>query len=238
MVRRTFVAAAVAALVANAVLAEEPPPKFTLGLAYLATSGNSDSSTGGLDVKYKDAFGAWGLELTGGYLRAEQDGDLTAERLFAGIRGTRSLSERWQAFAGANYLQDKFAGLDARYVVEAGATYTMLKGVPHELVFDLGAAWNSDVLVDGTSESYVSGLAALRYAWTISDSAKLTERLAFFPNFEDTDDYRIESDLAIQAAVAKHLALKFGYGVRYDNQPVPGFSETDTVTSVSLVLSY
>jgi putative salt-induced outer membrane protein len=238
MAGKSFVVATVAALIATAVFAEEPPPKLTLGLAYVATSGNSDSSTGGLDVTYKDAFDAWGLELAGGYLRAEQDGDLTAERLFAGVRGTRSISERWQAFAGASYLKDKFAGLDPRYVVEAGATYTMLLGVPHELSFDLGAAWNSDELVDGTSDSYVSGLAALRYAWTISDTAKLTERLAFFPSLEDTDDFRIESDLAIQAAVAKHVALKFGYNVRYDNQPVPGFSETDTVTSISLVLSY
>ena len=238
MMKRTFVAAASAVLVATTVFADEPEKKLSLGLAYVATSGNSDSSTGGLDVKYKDAFGVWGLELAGGYLRAEQNGDLTAERLFAGVRGTRSVSERWQGFAGASYLRDKFAGLDPRYVIEAGATYAMLKGVPHELAFDLGAAWNRDELVGGLTDSYVSGLAALRYAWTISNTAKLTEHLAAFPSFEDSNDYRIESDLAIQAAIAKQVALKLGYGVRYDNQPVPGFSKTDTVTSVSLVLSY
>ena len=73
---------------AGVAAAEDRPWELSLGLSYLATSGNSESQTGGLDLSYKHRFAPWGLEAAGSFLKAEADGAETANRTFFGVRGT------------------------------------------------------------------------------------------------------------------------------------------------------
>jgi putative salt-induced outer membrane protein len=223
---------------ASAVRAEDKPAKLSLGLSYLATSGNSSSQTGGLDLLYKQSFDPWGLEVAANFLRAEQDGTVTAERLFFGLRGTRALNADFDLFVGASYLRDRFAGLDPRLLASGGVTYKFLKGPEHELGFDVGLTWTRDDLVDGGSNSYAGALAAARYGWNISKTAKFTEDLSFFPSFKETSDWRVESNTGLQASISAATALKLSYNVRYANRPVAGFQKTDTQAAVSLVLTF
>jgi putative salt-induced outer membrane protein len=221
---------------AGLAAAEDRPWEFSLGLSYLATSGNTDTRTGGLDLSYKHKFDPWGLEVAGSYLKAEADGIESANRTFLGARGTRSLGEKWGLFVGASMLQDEFAGLDSRTLVDAGMTFKAVASEQHSLTFDFGAAWTSEDYVDGGSNEYVSGIAGLAYEWTISASAKLTERLIFMPSFEESDDWRTASDTALEAAISAKLAMKLGFQYLYDNVPVAGFEKTDTKSTVSLVV--
>ncbi len=239
MSSKTGVVVLACALVAGARAgAEENPNKLSLGLSYLATSGNSSSQSGGLDLQFKRKFDPWGLEASANWLRAEQDGKLTAKKLFFGVRGTRALSADFDAFLAGSYLQDQFAGLDPRLVAEGGVTYKFLKGPEHVLAFDVGLTWTKDDLVNGGSKSYAGALAAARYAWNVSKTAKLTENLSFFPSFEDTSNWRIESGTGVEAAISSALALKLSYNLRYANEPVAGFRKTDTQTTVSLVINF
>jgi putative salt-induced outer membrane protein len=235
--RMPIVALTLALFASSASLAEEPPNKLSLGLSYLATSGNSSSQTAGLDLTYKHTFDPWGIETSVNFLRAEQDGTLTAKKLFVDVRGTRALTADLGLFLEGSYLQDQFAGLDPRLVAAGGVTYTLLKGPEHELAFDGGLTWTRDTLVEGGSKSYAGALAAARYGWNISKTAKFTENLSFFPSFQQGSNWRIESQTGLQAAVSTAVAVKLTYGFRYANRPVPGFRKTDTQTAVSLVVN-
>jgi putative salt-induced outer membrane protein len=232
----TFAIVALLVGLAAPAAAEDRPWSFSLGLSYLATSGNTDTTTGGLDLSYKHNFDPWGLEVAGSYLKAEADGVESANRMFFGVKGSRAISERWSVFAGANWLQDEYAGLDSRTVLDAGLTYKAVATDVHTLSFDFGAAWNSDDYVDGGSTDYVSGIAGLAYEWKISATAKLTERLLFVPSFEESDDWRMASDTALEAAISAKLAVKLGFQYLYDNVPVAGFEKDDTKSTVSLVV--
>jgi len=237
MNNRTVVCAVlICAAGAAAAVAADKPTEFSLGLSYLATTGNSESKTAGLDLDYKRTFAPWGLEVIGGYLRADSNGEETASRSFLGVRGDRALGERWKVFVGVNWLRDTFAGLDNRYVLGAGVTYGAVKTDTQELSFDLGVAWNSEDLTTGASNDYLSGLAGMAYTWTISPTSKLTEKLSFLPSFEDSQDWRLASETAVEAAISAKLALKLGFQYLYDNLPVPGFEKTDTKTAISLVV--
>ena len=236
--RNTVVTLTLALLASRVAWAEEPPDKLSLGLSYLATSGNSSSQTAGVDLAYKHRFDPWGIEAFANFLRAEQTGTLTAKKLFLGVRGTRALTAELGLFLEGSYLQDQFAGLDPRLLVAGGATYKLLKGPVHELAFDAGLTWTRDELVDDGSRSYAGALAAARYVWNISKTAKFTENLSFFPSFEQGSDWRIESQTGLQAAISTSVALKLTYGFRYANRPVSGFGKTDTQTAVSLVVNF
>lgn len=216
---------------------EEPPNKLSLGFSYLATSGNSSSQTAGLDLAFKHRFDPWGIEASANFLRAQQAGTLSAKKLFLGVRGTRNLTADLDLFLEGSYLQDRFAGLDPRLVGAGGVTYKYLKGPEHELAFDVGLTWTKDELVGGGSSSYIGALAAARYGWNISKTAKLTESLSFFPSFKESSNWRVESQTGLQAAVSTAVAVKLTYGFRYANRPVPGFRKTDTQTAASLVVN-
>lgn len=238
MTRRIVVCAVAVLALASLAVAEDNPRKLSLGLAYLATSGNSDSSTFGLDLKFEQQTGPWGLETVASFMRAEMDGELTAERYAVGARGKREVAERWQVFLGASGLKDEFAGLDSRLVLESGLTFQALKNDAHEVSVDAGVAWNREKRVTGDSESYIAGIAGARYQWTITENSAFTQRVVFYPSFDDSKDWRLESESALQASLSARTALKLAYQVRRDNRPVPGFKKTDTATVASLVMTF
>ncbi len=256
----------VALAVAAPTLAQEPAaaPAWTgaLGLSYVATGGNSDSQTLGLDLGLTRVPDPWGIEIKASALDAESDDLTTAERYTASLRGTRALSDRWNLFLGAAGEMDEFAGFDLRTVAEGGATWKALLGPTHTLSFDGGLTWTREDLVDLRSVDaegnvtwqerdaydFMGGVLGLAYAWKISDTASLTEGLKYFPNFDQSSDWRATSETALQAAISSRLALKLGYLIRYDHEPGVEFvdpagvaheyDDTDTTTTLSVVLTF
>jgi len=214
-----------------------PPPLWTgsVGFAYLATSGNSDSETIGLTVGFARQPTPWGLEVRAAANKAESDGEKTAERYLAGLRGKRALGERYELFAGVSYERDVFAGFDSRTLLESGVLWRALRGPVHELDFDVGLTWTDEEPVLGPGFDYLGAIAGLEYVWKLSASASLRERLAYYPNFDESDDWRLRSVTSVEAALASSWALRAGYEFTRDNFPAPGFEKDDSTTSVSLV---
>lgn len=217
-----------------------PPPPAPLwtgsfAFSYLATTGNSETETLGLALAWARQPTPWGIEIAAAANRAESDGVKTAERLFGSLRGKRLLAERIELFAGLSHERNELAGFDARSIVEAGAAYRALTGPAHELTFDAGLTWTQEDFVDGTDDDAFGALAGLAYVWKISDSARFVERLLVFPNFDESDDWRLSSETSLEAALTTAWALRVSYLYQRDNLPPPGFEKADTSTAVSLV---
>ena len=104
--------------------AETPDPLWTgnTGLSYVSTTGNTDTSSFGLDFSFIRRPTPWGFEIYGLFNQADDSGEKTAERYLAGIRGIRELNDRWSLFGGLSGEKDQFAGFDLRTMLEAGAT--------------------------------------------------------------------------------------------------------------------
>jgi putative salt-induced outer membrane protein len=220
---------------------EAPEPAWTgnLGLSYLATSGNTDTQSFGLDFKMERRPDPWGVELIATMNRAEEDKVTTAERYLASARAKRTLSERWEYFAGLSGEQDEFAGIDLRALVETGAVYKVLLGPTHTLNVDGGLTYTDESRIEPEPDtSYLGGVAGLDYRWQISEGAAFTQRLLYYPNFDETSDWRVNSDTGLQAAVSKRLAVKVAYEIRYRNEPIGDNDSTDTTSKVSLVVNF
>ena len=229
------------------VLAEEPGPVAeaaepawdgSVSLSYLASSGNSDSETGGLELEMTRRPMPWGLEFKAQAHRAEEDSEPTAERYQAGLRGTRGLSERWDVFAGLSAEQDEFASIDLRTIVEAGAVYKAVPGPRHQLDLDFAITWtDEDRLAPELDDSWLGALFGASYEWAINDNASFSQDLRYYPNFDDAEDWRADSLTAVTAALNDHLALKLSHEIRYRNEPIGDNDDTDTTTRASLVLN-
>jgi len=229
---------------------EAPPePNWTneLGLSYVGTSGNTDTSSLGLDYKGNRKPTPWGLDLLAMFTRAEDGGVVTAEQYFVGARGLRQLNDRWSIFAGLSWARDPFSGFDNRYIAEAGAEFLAVKTEKHTLSFDAGLTWtsedqllNDDVAMEEFTQTvdWFGGVLGLKWDWAFSKSASLSQRVLYYPNFDDTADWRLGSDTAVTASLTKLLALQFSYLVRYRNEPIADNEKTDTTTKASVVLNF
>jgi putative salt-induced outer membrane protein len=248
--------AAAPALAQDETADEAPEPNWTssVGLSYVATTGNSETSSFGLDFASERKPAPWGLNLAGTFTRSEDDGELTAEQYYFGIRGLRQLNDRWSLFAGVNWARDTFSGFDNRYIAEAGAEYIAISTDRHTLSFDFGLTGTTEdqiltrevtpPVVPPLFEEYTDsvdwfgGVGGLTWNWKISDSAELNQRLLYYPNFDDSADWRLASDTAVSASLTDMLALQFSYLVRYRNEPIDNNEDTDTTTKASVVFKF
>jgi len=222
---------------------EEKPPepawKTKIGLAFLATSGNSETQTVGFDLLTKRKPEPWGLEVFARYDRAEDSGVETSERALAGVRVKRALGARWELFGETSAERDRYAGFDLRWIVAAGGTLHAVASERHALDFDLGLTWTDENRQPPAEDaSYLGAVAGLTWEWQLSERSSLRERLVYYPNFETSDDWRAESLTSLEAALTDRLALSLGYEIRYANRPIDDREDTDTTTRVALVLNF
>lgn len=231
-----FATPAVAEEVAEEETVEEPLWQSSLGLSYLATSGNSDTSSLGLKLEAARRPAPWGLEAKAFVDRAEENSTVTAERFFAGLRGVRALESGPELFAGVSFEQDEFSGIDLRTLVEAGVSLTAKDTEKDLLRFDLGVTWTDEDRVPPAADfDGLGAILGLRYDRKISENADFSQTLTYFPSFEESDDWRAEAVSALTAALNERLAVQVGYEVRYRNLPVGDRDDTDTSSKVSLV---
>lgn len=247
-----IVAALFVALIASTLLAapawadeeaEEQPPepawKGSLGLSWVATSGNTDTSSFGLDFGLDRKPEPWGLTFAVRGNRADDQGVLTAENYLVSGRAIRALGKRWEAFGGLKWSKDPFAGFDSQTEASAGATFVAIDSDRHRLAFDLGLAYTWEDRVPPIEDmDFAGGVFGLAWEWKLGEGSKLTERLTFNPNFDVSEDWRLASVTSIEAAVNAWLALRFGFDLRYRNQPIDDAASTDTTSTASVVFNF
>jgi putative salt-induced outer membrane protein len=225
-----------------------PPPLWSGKgeLSYLATTGNTDTSTfgAGIEVNYKPL--PWTITLKGAFLRAEADNELKAESFAAALRGTRDLTPRIDVFVEGGYFRNRFAGIDSRYGGEAGAGYKVLDEKTLRLRFEaaFGYTREHDIekppsILDLGSFSYPTARAGLQFGWKFSKSAELTEELYWTENLDNTSDWILRSTTGLTAELTSIFALKASYTYLYDHvTPDPTIKQRDTITSVAIVAKF
>jgi len=245
----TLIVGVVPALAQEAAEEEEKEPawKGSLGLSWVATSGNTDTSSLGLDFGLERKAEPWGLALIVKGNRAEDQGARTAENYLFSGRAVRKLSKRWEAFGGLAWAKDPFAGFDSQTVASVGVTYLAVESEHHLLSFDGGLTYTwedqispvapAPVLVTNSID-FAGGLLGLKWDWQLSDNAKFLQRLVVLPNFDETSDWRLNSTTALEAAVNSWLALRLGIDVRYRNEPIGNAKSTDTTSTASVVFNF
>jgi len=238
--KRFFTALFIVFAIATGVCAQEEKWSDQAELSFVDTGGNTDvtslSAKNLLKYKFSDELqAAWKL----GALYGQNDGEKNAESYFSNLRLDYLFTEHLYSFINAGWSKDKFAGFDSRYYVGPGTGYKFLAGPKHFLLAEVGLNYVNEQYIDDTDKEYLGGRAFAEYEYAFMDKNKFSQSMEYLHDFDDSENYNVNSETALISALSDYLSLKTSYSVKYDNKPVPStLKDTDTILSVTLVVNF
>jgi len=232
--KRTIIAV-LAIFTSVSVLAADGPWTAKAGLGYLATTGNSESTSvnGTLDVGY--AVGRWNHELGFLALGAQSDGLTTAERYSLGYKAKWDIRDFDYAFAGLNYDKDKISSVEQSISETLGYGRRLIKNELQELNAEAGVGYRQQDFVDGTDDSSAIVRLAGDYLYNISDTSKFTQTLAIEIGGDNTSTIAVSE---LNTKIRDTLSLVLGFTVNNNSDVPAGFDKTDTFTSINLEYAF
>jgi len=214
------------------------PLKVTAGVAYLDASGNTDvtSLTVNERLEWTRPHFLWAQSINA--INGTTDGEQSANLLAMGVRGDWKPQGRLSVYSLVNFDRNRFADIGRRFEEGAGLGYLLIDRPHHRLTTELGSQFVQQRNLAKESDSFLAGRAAELYRYTIKADTYFEERLEYLPNFETTEDYRMNAEANLVAPLSRHLALKIGYVVRFDNLPEPDVKKTDRFFTSGLQVSF
>ena len=217
-----------------------PPPKQegTAEFAFVGTTGNASTQTIGLNGEFIVRPEQWVITNKASFVRNESESELTAQSFGYLFRAARSLSPRLSLFGEYAYFRDEFAGVLNRNSLVGGVSYKVVDLPKHLFFTDAGMGYVNEKRLAGDDVSSATWSLGVGYKWKISATAEFAEDLRLTGLFTDSRDWRLVQAASITSQLTKTFSLKVSNTVRYAHEPVPGFRDTDTNTSVALVAKF
>lgn len=212
--------------------------KVTAGVAYLDASGNTDVSSLTITerLEWKRPHFLWAQYVNA--INGTTNGEESANLLAIGVRGDWKPAGRLSVYALVNYDRNRFADIGRRFEEGAGLGYALIDRPRHRLTTELGSQFVQQRNLDRVSDSFLAGRAAEFYRYTLKENTYIEERVEYLPNFETTEDYRINGEANIVAPLSRRVAMKFGYVVRFDNLPEPDVKKTDRFLTSGIQIAF
>lgn len=228
--------------VAAAAAASTPTGPWTgsAQVSFLRTSGNTDTSVLGLgaEAKYK-ASSPWSIGAKGLFNRGSLNGQENLKNLIAALRGSRALDKRTDFFVQAEYVEDKYAGIDLRTAAEVGLGRKLSLKEPHLLAIEVGFGLAHEVRLPGeTKQDFGFGRGGFIYKYVISKNADFQDQANYVSNLKQTQDWRFTNVAALTSALRGKFSLKLIHSLNHLNTPPLGKKKTDTTIAAALVAKF
>jgi len=202
------------------------------------TSGNTETTTLSFGEAASYSFTANLFKFTGAYLYQKTGTVVSAESWNLGLRYERSLSDRISAFLAETVEGNQFSGINQRYMTDLGAKAFLVK--------DEGFTWLGEGGYRFTKENLIVVQRNLHYARFYTELEKKVNAtvsakywVEYLPNFTISNDWQLNTELSLSAALSSVFSIKSAYLIRYDNQVnAVGLVPTDRTLTTSLVAKF
>ena len=228
------------ALLAVSAQAEESSPWHTdLELGYVATSGNTETTTIKTRADVTHTAGVWKNTTHFDSLNTSEDDGRSAERYFVSNKLDYKWSENSYWFAYGSFDDDRFSGFEWQATAAAGYGRTfLLDRESMSLDIEAGPGYRSsklDEAINGDEQNEVILRAYGKYRWNVSKSAVFEQELSMESGADNTISKSVSS---LKTTIVGALALKLAYTVKYTDEVPSGKKQADTETSVTVVYSF
>jgi putative salt-induced outer membrane protein len=215
--------------------AKADPWLVKAGLGFLATSGNTESTS--LNSAFTVAYdaGNWVHALDATAINSSENENTTAEAYGLGWKSEYNLTKSDFLFVRVNWRKDRFSGYEQQLSETLGYGRRLIDTGTHVLDAEIGAGARQAELSDGTMEDEFIQRGGLSYLWKFSETAEFSQTFAVEVGPENT---WLESVSAVKAKLVGDLALVASYTVK-NNSTVPvGNENTDRFTAISVEYSF
>lgn len=252
MIGRSFLLALAVPAQLAAQGAKVKTTAFTADFGFVNASGNTSVTTINLGNKFVANTEDKKVVFTQLFnaVRSEADGTTNAENYRAQLRLDYGLGGRWYLYGLTGWDRNVPAGVSRRFEETIGLSYLAVTLPNDELGLELGLSLFQQRNVVPVSpgvfdDNYKAGRAAASYRHNFTRLSYFTQMLELIPNFDDGEDFRLNSESAVTARISNRIGLKLGYLIRYDN--LPGLlsatsgqrlEKTDRFVTAGITVSY
>ncbi|MCO5044350.1 MAG: DUF481 domain-containing protein [Verrucomicrobia bacterium] len=210
--------------------ADKVPAKATensIAIGVTMTDGNSDTLLGTASYLHERKGDDYALRLGLDGAYGETDDERTAENVKGVAEYRRLLSERAYLLGNLTALYDDIADVDYRAVLAIGPGYYLLKDDAATLSVDAGPAYIREKVGGETRDEFALRFGE-RYERKLSETAKVWQALEYLPLAKDFDDYLLNAEVGIEAAVNNSVSLRLVVKNAYDSTPAEDREKSDT----------
>lgn len=229
---------------ADQVIAGDKVPGWYLEaeLASVMTAGNSESSTFGFGGKVRRLWTRSELTVTGGATQAESSlltrtarGTADAFQVYEDKVTTKTtelffmrgyykynFSPKFFTFSGVDWMTNKFAGIDSRFLIAAGAgnSWKSTDTLKFDTFYSLTYSFQEDVVENPFVKSDFPGL---RFGYVLdmrlSSTTTFESNLVGDLNLDNSDDIRFDWYNSLPITISETLQLKPALRLLWRNQP-------------------
>lgn len=212
--------------------------RVSANIGFLDASGNTDVTTVNVGEKLEWTRPRFLWQQSFELINGTTDGEESANLIAARLRGDWTPPGRLSVYTLLGYDRNRFAGIGRRFEEGAGLSYKLVEQARHRLTTELGSQLVQQRSTMGVSDEFLAGRGAALYRLTFRESSYFEAQGEYLPNFETSEDYRLNTDLSLVAPLSRNLGIKLGYVVRFDNLPQPGAEKTDRFLTTGLQVSY
>ena len=233
---------------------KEKTRSFTADFGFVSAAGNTSVTTFNIGDKFVVNSADKKVVFTQVFsaVRSEADGVKNAENFRGQLRLDYGVGHRFYLFGLTGWERNRPAGIARRFEDTLGLSFKAVSQPQDELNFEFGLSLfqqKNTEAINGQllNDDYMAGRLAGAYKHIFNASTILTQQLELIPNFDDSDDFRLNSESALVAPISTHIAVKLGYVIRYDNLPsllpapnpaLDRFKKTDRFLTAGLTISY
>jgi putative salt-induced outer membrane protein len=213
----------------------ESPWSGSATLGYLATSGNTETSTLNTGFKVGYTAGNWEHLFDASAVNASENDVRTAESYAANWKSERNLTDHDFLFGSLSWRKNLFSGFNTQFSQTVGYGRRLIDVDKHKLNGELGAGARQSTLQDGTSENETIFRGGIYYKWLFSETANFRQDVTVEAGELNT---YVESVTALSAQLIGELALVASYTIKANSDVPPTTEKTDTYTALSLEYSF
>jgi len=166
-----------------------------------------------------------------------EQNSVDTQRYIRGDAGYKHLlSDKVYASAGLAYLTDDIASVDYRIFLNPGIGYFFIKDEDLTLNVETGPSYVFQKQA-GDKDNFLAWRVANRFEWKFSETGKIFQGTEFLLNTDDTEDYLINAEAGIEAALNSKLSLVVSIRDRFDASPAADVEQNDVILTTGFKVS-
>lgn len=208
------------------VSTNKPAWESSVAFGVTLTSGNSDTLLANttFTTHRNNPTNEWLFGADASY--GENNSVKNAETLHGFGQYNHLFTERWFGYVRADGLHDSIAEIKYRFTLSPGVGYYFIKTKATRLAGEMGPGVVFEKL-DGERKTYFTPRLAERFDHKMDDHTHYWQTLEFLPQVDKPDNFLINAEVGVEAALTKRLSLRTVVDDCYANVPAPGRRDND-----------